>query len=267
MQHLKLTVSYFGEKFVGWQFQPNGLSIQECLERAWKKITQEQIRITASGRTDSGVHAYAQICHLKTETQIEFEVLRRAINAHTPEEIEVLLIEKTTPDFHAIRSAIEKTYRYQINWGHPRDVFQIGRSWYIPQRLNVPAMIEAAKLFEGEHDFISFAAANGQAATSIRTIKKLSVEVCDQPPFQNLRIEATADGFLYNMVRTIVGTLVHVGFRNRPPTWVREVIEGKDRRLAGMTAPACGLYLLNVVYDNEKSSVRDDRVDDSSSNR
>ena len=173
MQHLKLTVSYFGEKFVGWQVQPNGLSIQECLERAWKKITQEQIRITASGRTDSGVHAYAQICHLKTETQIEFEVLRRAINAHTPEEIEVLLIEKTTPDFHAIRSAIEKTYRYQINWGHPRDVFQIGRSWYIPQRLNVPGMIEAAKLFEGEHDFISFAAANGQAATSIRTIKKI----------------------------------------------------------------------------------------------
>ena len=250
MRHFKLTVSYFGEKFVGWQVQPNGLSIQECLERAWKKITQEQIRITASGRTDSGVHAYAQICHLQTETQIRFEVLRRAINAHTPEEIEVLSIEETTPDFHAIRSAIEKTYRYQINWGHPRDVFQIGRSWYIPQQLNVPAMIEAAKLIEGEHDFASFAAANGQAATSIRTVSKLTVEVCDQPPFQNLRIEATADGFLYNMVRTIVGTLVHVGFRNRPPEWVSDVIHGKDRRLAGMTAPACGLYLVNVVYDD-----------------
>ena len=128
-------------------------------------------------------------------------------------------------------------------------------------------MTEAAKLFEGEHDFTSFAAANGQAATSIRTIKKLSVEVCDQPPFQNLRIEATADGFLYNMVRTIVGTLVHVGFRNRPPAWVREVIEGKDRRLAGMTAPACGLYLLNVVYDNDKTPVQGNRVDESSSNR
>ena len=99
-------------------------------------------------------------------------------------------------------------------------------------------------------DFASFAAANGQAATSIRTVSKLTVEVCDQPPFQNLRIEATADGFLYNMVRTIVGTLVHVGFRNRPPEWVSDVIHGKDRRLAGMTAPACGLYLVNVVYDD-----------------
>ena len=137
MRHFKLTVSYFGEKFVGWQVQPNGLSIQECLERAWTKITQEQIRITASGRTDSGVHAYAQICHLQTETKIEFKVLRRAINAHTPEEIEVLLIEETTPDFHAIRNAIEKTYRYQINWGHPRDVFQIGRSWYILSLIHI----------------------------------------------------------------------------------------------------------------------------------
>lgn len=251
MRHFKLTVSYFGEKFVGWQVQPNGLSIQECLETAWKKITQEQIRITASGRTDSGVHAYAQICHLKTETKIEFEVLRRALNAHTPEEIEVLVIEETTADFHAIRSAIEKTYRYQINWGHPRDVFQIGRSWYIPQQLDVTAMIAAAKLMVGEHDFASFAAAHGQAKTSVRNVSRLSVQVCDQPPFQNLRIEVTADGFLYNMVRTIVGTLVHVGFRNRDPDWVKRVLAGKDRRLAGMTAPACGLYLLCVKYEND----------------
>lgn len=250
MQSFKLTLAYMGENYVGWQVQPNGLSVQEVLEKAWTQVTQEKVRITASGRTDSGVHALAQVCSVQTEMTLEPEVLRRALNANVPEDIEVLLIEPAPDGFHAIRQAVQKTYRYQINWGHPRDVFQIGRSWYIPQRLDVDAMVEAAKLLEGEKDFKSFEAKKAATLTSIRDVKRLSVEVRDVGIFKNVWIEATANGFLYNMVRNIVGTLVEVGYGNQPPQWVEQVLAERDRQHAGMTAPAWGLYLVEVRYDS-----------------
>lgn len=248
MQSYKLTLSYFGKNYVGWQVQPNGLAVQEVLERAWAKVTQERVRITASGRTDSGVHALAQVCNVESETRLEPEVLRRALNASVPEDIEVISIEKVAQGFHAIRHALQKTYRYQINWGHPRDVFQIGRSWYIPQQLNVEAMSEAAELLVGEHDFKSFAATNTSTKTSIRHVKEIQVTSRDIGPFKNISIETTANGFLYNMVRNIVGTLVEVGYEQQSPCWVRQVLADCDRQSAGMTAPAWGLYLVDVQY-------------------
>lgn len=252
MQSYKLTVSYFGEEYVGWQVQPDRLSVQEVLETVWAKITQEKLRITASGRTDSGVHALAQVCSVATNCKLKPEILRRAINANTPEDIEVLAIEPVPDGFHAIRHSTEKTYRYQINWGQPRDVFQRGRSWYIPQKLDLEAMAEAAKYLVGEMDFRSFVASKTGAKTTVRNVTQLRVLQRDQKPFQNIWIEATANGFLYNMVRNFVGTLVEVGYGNRPPQWVQEVLRGHDRQLGGMTAPAWGLYLAEVKYDLSK---------------
>jgi tRNA pseudouridine38-40 synthase len=248
MRSLKLTVAYFGKKYVGWQVQLNGLSVQEVLELAWTKVTQESVRITASGRTDSGVHALAQICSVATDSNLEPEVLRRALNAHTPFDIEVTLIEEAREGFHAIRHAVQKTYRYQINWGQPRDVFQDGRSWYIPKRLDVGAMQKAAKFLVGQHDFSSFMAKNSSVKTTVRTILELTVDSCQTGLHRNLVLEITADGFLYNMVRNIVGTLVEVGYGTRTVDWVSGVLLGCDRELAGMTAPAWGLYLVKVEY-------------------
>ncbi len=248
MRNLRLTIAYVGKNFVGWQVQKNGMSVQESLETAWAKITQEKVRITASGRTDSGVHALAQVCQVNSDTQMDFELLRRAINAHTPYEIEVLLIEEAPANFHAIRDAVEKTYRYKINWGHPRDVFQLDWAWYIPQALNVPAMADAAQYFIGEHDFESFAASNRSTKTTVRTITRLEVNNTDKPPFNNFEVEVTANGFLYNMVRNIVGTLIVVGMGHQKPEWIKTVIAGKDRQLGGMAAPAHGLYMVNVRY-------------------
>lgn len=250
MQSLKLTIAYMGANYVGWQVQPNGRSVQALLERAWTQVTQEKVRITASGRTDSGVHALAQVCSVQTETRLEPEILRRALNANIPEDIEVLLIERARDGFHAIRHAVQKTYRYQINWGHPRDVFQIGRSWYIPQRLDIDAMAEAAKLLEGEKDFKSFEAKKASTVTSIRDVSQLTVVRKNEGVFKNVWVEATANGFLYNMVRNIVGTLVEVGYGHQEPAWVEQVLAQRDRQHAGMTAPAWGLYLVEVRYDS-----------------
>ncbi len=248
MQSYKLTLAYFGEKYVGWQAQPNGLAVQEVLEKAWANVTQERVRITASGRTDAGVHALAQVCSVQTETLLEPKILRRALNANMPEDIEVLSIESAREGFHAIREALQKTYRYQINWGKPRDVFQIGRSWYIPQPLNVEAMVEAASLLVGEHDFKSYSATNASAKTSIRNVMEIRVTPSELGRFSNISIEVTANGFLYNMVRTIVGTLVEVGYGYQSPDWVQWVLAKRDRQHAGMTAPAWGLYLIDVRY-------------------
>ena len=253
MRFLKLTLAYDGTAYVGWQVQSNGLAIQEVLEQAWTSITQEKIRITASGRTDSGVHAIAQVCSLQTNTSINNQRLVLALNAQLPFDIRVLKVEDAPVNFHAIRDAVRKTYRYQLQTGSVHDVFDRQYRWFIPRRLDRQAMSEAAAYLVGKHDFSSFEAAGAAREHSIRHVTRLAVLPRIHRDYEFVDIEITADGFLYNMVRNIVGTLVVIGRGRQPAQWIQQVLAAKDRSVAGETAPAHGLFMVSVQYDLEFS--------------
>ncbi len=228
MRFLKLTIAYEGTAYVGWQVQPNGLSVQQVLESAWHSVTGETRRITASGRTDSGVHARGQVCSLETASRLPGPRLVAALNAWLPEDIRVLRCAAAPLNFHAIRDAISKTYRYCIQDGRQADLFQRRYCWHIPRRLDIAAMRQAAAGLTGTRDFSSFEAAGAERLDTIRTITRLEITDRPQPPFRQIEIEITADGFLYNMVRNIVGTLVVVGRGQQPPEWVSTVLQARS---------------------------------------
>ncbi|MEM9409640.1 MAG: tRNA pseudouridine(38-40) synthase TruA [Planctomycetota bacterium] len=249
MRHLRLVVSYDGENYVGWQVQPNGMSVQQRLEEAWFATTQETIRIVASGRTDSGVHALGQVCSVATVSSHPTNTLLRALNAHTPDDISIIQVDRAPDGFHAIRDATEKTYRYQIQFGRIRNPLKRRDHWFCHYELNIEAMRSAATYLVGELDFASFEAVGAKRNTTIRNMSRLECNMITEQSFQYLHIELTSNGFLYNMVRNIVGTLVKVGQGTRTPDWVQEVLLAKDRSVAGPTAPAHGLVLVEVEYD------------------
>lgn len=252
MRHLKLTIAYDGRNYVGWQVQLNGDSVQQRLEEGWAEVTGEKIRIIASGRTDSGVHARGQVCSLATESVIPNAKLLRAINAKTPEDISVLKVESAVEGFNAIQHCEKKTYSYQIQCGRILDPLGMDHWWFVPHHLDIEAMREAAASLTGTLDFASFQAAGGTVRqTTVRNVMELRIETGQRDPFTDIRIYVTADGFLYNMVRNIVGTLVHVGRRSEPASWAKWVLNQKDRCCAGQTAPGHGLFLDHVFYPEE----------------
>jgi len=250
MRHLKLTIAYDGTDYCGWQVQTNGVSVQQRLEEGWRKVTGETIRITASGRTDGGVHALAQVCSLATESAMSRRDLYRALNAETPFDISVLSVEEAACGFHAIRDAIEKTYFYQIQHGRLLDPLRRRYWWHVPVDLNIEAMQTASQCLLGTHDFASFQSAGAERLSTIRTVTKLEIDA--NPPadgtFPSLRIRITADGFLYKMVRNIVGSLVRVGRGTESAEWMQWALEQRNRRWAGQSAPAHGLFLEQVKY-------------------
>ncbi len=248
MRHIKLVISYDGTDYVGWQVQPNGRSIQQCLETAWASVSGEQLRITASGRTDSGVHALGQVCSFATESQLPTQQIVRAINAETPFDISVLTAEEAPDGFHAIRDAKQKTYRYHVQYGRIMDPLRLRTCWYVPGEMDLESMQKAAVLITGEHDFASFESAGAERSTTIRNVIDLQVTPESVHNFAGLEIAITANGFLYNMVRNIVGTLIRVGKNREEIEWVAWVRDQKNRRYAGQTAPAHGLFLDHVVY-------------------
>lgn len=250
MRWLKVTIAYDGTHFFGWQVQPDKRTVQQTLEEAIERVTGERRRVIASGRTDAGVHAIGQVVSFQSESRLEAEVLRRALEANTPADLSVLRVEDAPPGFDACRHARQKRYRYVIQDGVPRDVFARAYAWYIPRRLDVEAMQRAAAPLVGTHDFRSFEASGSPRVSTVRTVTQLDVRRCDAQGFGRVVIEIAADGFLYNMVRNIVGSLVAVGRGRRPSHWVREVLQAGDRRLAGPTAPAHGLFLVEVQYDD-----------------
>lgn len=250
MRHLKLTVSYDGTDYVGWQVQPNGIAIQQRLEEGWTKVTGETIRITASGRTDAGVHAIGQVCSLKTESKLPPERLLRAINSNTPFDIAVKEICEAPEDFHAIRDAIEKTYVYHIQYGRIQDPLRLRTCWFIPGTVDSKAMAKAAVTITGRHDFASFESKGAERNSTIRTVSELKITEEKINDFPSIKIAITANGFLYNMVRNIVGTLVEIGKGRRDANWIEFVRDQKARLNAGQTAPAQGLFLDHVVYDD-----------------
>jgi len=245
---LKLTIAYDGTDYVGWQVQPNGVSVQQRLEEAWLSATGEQLRITASGRTDSGVHAKGQVCSLATNSTLSNRDLVRALNALSPEDIAVLQVEDAPAGFHAIRDATEKTYGYQVQHGYILDPLRRRECWFVTRDLDVNAMRQGAEFLIGRHDFTSFQSLGAERLSTIRTVKRLDIEVQEDSLRPELTIWIAADGFLYNMVRRIVGTLVRVGRGSEEPDWVRWVLEQKNGSLSGQTAPAHGLFLDHVQY-------------------
>jgi tRNA pseudouridine38-40 synthase len=243
---LKMTVAFDGSAYVGWQRQPNGLSIQEKIEEILKRLTGKRVVIEGSSRTDTGVHALGMVASFKwPKTNMSIVDLKKALNALLPEDVRVLGLEEVPSKFHARFSAKGKIYRYRILNADVSDPFRRKTVWFIHQKMNVRAMNQAAGCFVGKHDFSSVAANPGyERTTMVRHIKRCEVKKRGD----EVRIEVEADGFLYKMVRTIVGTLVQVGTGKRDASSVKELIASKDRRLAGKTAPAHGLYLLQVKY-------------------
>ncbi len=250
MRTLKLTLAYDGTAYAGWQVQPGRPTVQGRLEAAIQNVTGQQVRVLASGRTDAGVHALGQVVGLQTQSDLPVDVLRRALNAQLPEDVVVLEVAEAAEGFHPIRDAVRKRYRYILHDGPVREVFRRQYCWHYKHgRLDAEAMARAAAALRGRHDFRSFQSSGAQRESTVRTVYELTVQRGrgDQQDWITLEIEA--DGFLYNMVRAIVGTLVEVGRGARPETWPAEVLQAVDRAAAGPTAPPQGLFLVRVEYD------------------
>ena len=252
MRTLKLTITYDGTNYCGWQRQKNAPTIQQTLEESWERITGEKITITGSGRTDSGVHARQQVCSLVTQSVLDCNRLLRAVNANSPTDISILAAEEVDTDFNAITHSVQKTYQYYIQSGRILDPLRERYAWFVSYNLDAAAMHQAAALFVGKHDFASFEATGSVRESSVRTIIECGVEMKQRGPFEDITVTVTANGFLYNMVRNIVGTLVPVGRGLQSPEWIPWLLQQKDRKLAGQTAPAHGLFLDHVVYRDEQ---------------
>lgn len=245
MRNIKLTIEYDGKDFNGWQKQPNKLNIQGEIERAIYNITKEEVDLIGSGRTDAGVHAFGQIANFKTNSNISIEKMAIAINSQLKNSIVVKKAEEVDERFHSRYNAKRKTYRYVINNTEYGSAIYRNLEYHFPIKLNVEKMQEAAKFFEGEHDFKAFKSSGTSGKNSVRTIYKAEVRTDGE----RILIELTGNGFLYNMVRIISGTLLDVGLGKIEPSEIEDIINSKDRTRAGKTLPAHGLYLVKVNYE------------------
>lgn len=264
MPTFKLTLAYDGSAFVGWQWQPAQRTIQGELEAALSRVTGHPTKCFASGRTDAGVHALGQVVSFDSPTRLEPEVLTKALNAELPDDLLVFSVERADDGFHAQRHAVRKRYRYVLEDGRLRDLFARKYLWHIYQRLDVEKMQAAAKPLVGTHDFAALESAGSSRLTTTRTIFDLTVERKQAELTDRVIIEVEADGFLYNMVRNIAGTLVAVGKGKQPVEWTAHVLRSLDRAQAGMTAPAQGLYLVGVRYeDNAEFRIQNAEKNDS----
>lgn len=245
MRNIRCVVEYDGTDFYGFQRQPRHETIQGCLERALSSLTGEAVAVTGAGRTDAGVHAAGQVVNFLTESRIPVERWPYALNSRLPEGIVVKQADEVPPEFHARKSATAKTYRYTIwNAAFP-SVFWQRFALHVATPLDVDAMQAAAEFIVGRRDFAAFRAAGSTPVRStVRHMHSLDVH----RDRQRIDITATADGFLYHMMRNIVGTLLVVGQGRQPPGWVQDVLAAGRRELAGPTAPARGLCLMLVEY-------------------
>lgn len=261
MRNLRAEIEYDGLAYCGWQVQNSRQlsavsyqrkSIQEIIEKSLSAILQERIHLIASGRTDAGVHALAQVVNFKTNSRIAVENLRKALNSLLPQDIKISKLLEAETGFHSRFSAKSKIYRYLIlNQTHLSPFLQ-GKAYFYPHPLEIKLMAQAARCLIGKHDFKSFCASGSKVKTTVRSIKRITVKKtsCRLYNIGNrlVEIEIEAGGFLYNMVRNIAGTLIEVGRGRLKPGALKKVLLAKNRLLAGPTAPACGLYLVKVKY-------------------
>ncbi len=239
------TLAYDGRNLSGWQRQANtDNTIQEWMERAIARIRREKVHVIGAGRTDAGVHAEEQVFHFSLREEIDARKLRGAINGNIPREIAVLSLERTDKNFHALRDARQKWYRYRILNRPVRCPLRAGFVLFCPYPLDLESMQKGAQFLKGEHDFASFCASRSGAKTTVRNLKTLDFFRQDD----EIHIDFMAEGFLYKMVRNITGTLLEVGRGKLPPESAEKILQGRDRRFAGPTAPGYGLILLKIDY-------------------
>ncbi|HLF18474.1 MAG TPA: tRNA pseudouridine(38-40) synthase TruA [Candidatus Omnitrophota bacterium] len=247
MQNYKLTIEYDGTDFSGWQIQtPSQRTVQGEIQAALYKIFKQKITPLGSGRTDSGVHALGQVANFKINTSLKVKIIQKALNAHLPKDIAILKVQKVDEAFHAQYSAKSKTYRYTIFNGPIRPALYRNHCFHYPFKLNVALMKKEAKALVGRHDFKSFQASDTsrKEKTTVRTVKGISIKKSKN--FITINIEA--DGFLYKMVRNIVGTLLKLGSGQAEEGSLKKILAQKNRTAAFETAPAQGLTLVKVIY-------------------
>lgn len=241
---IKLTIEYDGSNYHGWQFQNNGISVQEVLHRALKKLTGENIMPEGAGRTDRGVHALGQVASFTTCSPIPADKFTPALNALLPEDVSIRVSEEVDHDFHARFSAKGKHYRYIVLNRRQRSALWAKRAWHVRDNLDLDKMAEAAGYFIGSHSFKAFCASGHNIKSFVRSIEHSSWT----REGELLIFDTKGSGFLYNMVRIMVGTMVDIGRGRFSPKIIKEAIEIGDRNLIGMTAPPEGLYLMEVFY-------------------
>ena len=245
MRNFKMIVEYDGAAYCGWQRQPNGVSIQQILEEAVGRITSGKVTLIGSGRTDAGVHAMNQAANFKSPTLLPAEKIFRGVNSVLPPDVVVKMIEEVPIDFHAQRDVKSKIYVYRICNQSLRPALGRDYCWFIRYRLDIGKMREAASCLVGTHDFSCFCATGTDVKDRTRTLTRIGIET---GPNGLIEITVEAKGFLKYMVRNIVGTLVDVARGKRQPDDMKEIIDSRDRNIAGATAPACGLFLKEVRY-------------------
>jgi len=245
LHNIKLVLAYDGSRYHGWQRQPNGITVQEVIEEKIQMMAGDAVTLIASGRTDAGVHAVNQVCHFKTRSPIEPSALIKALNSLLPDDILVVHAEYVSSDFHARYDAKTKTYEYRIlNRAEP-DIFQRQYEWHIRNPLDVEEMRKCMNLLAGTHDFSSFKSSGSGNMNPVRSVLNAGIY---GPERGRLRVDIEADGFLRHMVRNIVGTLVEVGLGKITSSGFKDIMESRDRSLAGVKAPPQGLFLVKVRY-------------------
>ena len=285
LRRIMITIAYDGTDYVGWQMQPNGVAVEQVINKALSELLKEDIIIAGASRTDSGVHADGNVAIFDTETRIPADKICFALNQRLPKDIVCTSSCEVNPDFHPRHADCVKTYEYRIyNAVHP-DPLKRRYSYFVYVPLDIDAMRKAAEYLKGEHDFASFCSAHAQVKTTVRNIysldiittdiasvviggenQRLPLEVLPSKKYManDITIRISGNGFLYNMVRIIVGTLVKVGYHFYPPEYVKTILEAKDRTKAGPKAPAEGLKLVGIKYREEdlvpKSIIKNEEV-------
>jgi tRNA pseudouridine38-40 synthase len=248
VRNIKLTIAYDGTEYHGWQIQPDLRTIQGAITEAIQDLLGSEVRLFGASRTDAGVSALGQVGLIQIDSPIPTENLARAITGRLPADIAVTEAVEVPEGFDLMGSVTNKLYRYTIFTGQVRPVLKIRHCWHLHAKLDITAMTEAAKLLVGKKDFKSFASAADKRESSVRTIFRCDVGISKEEEKDWVYIDVEGDGFLYNMVRNIVGTLVDVGNGRWRPEKINEILEAKDRTAAGQLAPAAGLCLMWIKH-------------------
>lgn len=255
MKHVRLLLEYDGTAYQGWQIQKRGLTIQEIIEENILRITGNQSRVVAASRTDAGVHALGQVAAFRTESRLDVKTIKRALNAVLPEDIRVLDSSAVDDSFHPREDAVRKRYFYIIANQRISSAFLSRYTWIVPQALDLNSMSEASEALVGKHNFSAFMGTGSDIKDPVREIYSLNIERFEKVDFLTsslkgnfMKISIEADGFLRHMVRNIVGTLVEIGRGRFSSESMLEILESRDRRRAGQTAPPQGLFLERIEY-------------------
>ena len=246
MRNIALKLMYNGSAYHGWQIQKTEVTVAQTLQRAISKVCGENVSLTGCGRTDAGVHAECYVANFRTNSRIPVDRLPFAINTHTPEDIVVTAAFEVDEAFNAIGSCIKKEYTYRIFNSRIKNPFYVNRAYFYPKHLDEEVMDRAARAFEGTHDFAAFMASGSDVEDTVRTMYLCRAE--EKADTNEIVVRLKANGFLYNMVRIIVGTLIDAASGRIDPDEIENIILSKDRKRAGFTVPAKGLFLNRIEY-------------------